>query len=228
VTDSETKKPIIKMAKRLFESGNYVIAFSDDPGEEFFRPYRKKDSLFSKSQDEGFRIIDPLRQILETLIEDDDIINWLDAETGGVAYTATTLDAFLRLFTGGCCDEGGPSSGVQSVTGYNVDGSDPLNPVIQDNYQQRWDTFPALVSGAWHTIALTGSPANRNVLITVDSGANNRTVGVRNSASSLARTVRIDTDSTASFTAKTNGNGEIEVFVNNLTSVTFIVDSYLN
>jgi len=81
------------MAKRLFESGNYVIA--DDNGSK--TEYQKNKSEYETTADGNYRIIQQGKK--ETLIESADITNWITSESGSETYTEATLLNFLRTYT---------------------------------------------------------------------------------------------------------------------------------
>lgn len=122
------------------------------------------------------------------------------------------------------------NSKVASVSGYNVDNTDPTNPVIEDNYEIRNDDFTTTISNAWHQLAIPGAPANRIVciLIQIVSNNNNITVGIDTANGIFNRTARIDRDSTVSFTVKTNASGEVDIFTSNASATSFKVESYQN
>ncbi len=123
-------------------------------------------------------------------------------------------------------------SKVQSVSGYNVDDSNLQNPVIIDQYEERFDNLTLLVNNSWHTITVPGLPANKllNVCISVDQ--DNQDAGCRQVGSSLNRVVNIGENgfgvSSISTIVKTNASGEIEVFSNRRQDATFTVLAYQN
>lgn len=81
------------MAKRLFESGNYVIV--DDNGSKI--QYQQNKSTYETTENGDYRIIQQGK--LETLIESTDITNWITSESGSETYTEATLLTFLRTYT---------------------------------------------------------------------------------------------------------------------------------
>lgn len=186
------------MAKRLFESGNYLIAVIDG---EFNRQYEKKFVKYSTS-DSGYRIIQT--GIDETVIETVDIVNWITSETGSGTYTEAALTSFLRSKTGLCCPD---------FDKYMT-------------YQELWSSFSASASGSWVSLTITGITEPTLLLISIDPNANNTDIGVREVGSVLNRVIRVDQDSVATFTVKTDETGQIEVFTSNV-NATFYVQSVL-
>ena len=103
------------MAKRLFKSANYVVA--DNEGVISVYPQ------FSVYRDEGvITLIHPSG--FKTLFDVPG--DWLDAETGGVAYTSATLTTFLRANTGFNAASGGSGAGAMTFKdGYDAATNTP-------------------------------------------------------------------------------------------------------
>lgn len=148
----------------------------------------------------------------------------------GVPFpSADAFDIWLSENLGcGCGDSGGLTevSTDATLTGNGTVGN-PLSVVSGDNYQERWDNFNANLTGAFHTVSVPGSPPNRIIGVFIDPQGNNTTVGVRTVGSALLKVTRIDNDSSAYFTTKTNEDGEIEVYTTNV-NADFFVESYQN
>jgi len=173
------------MAKRLFESDNYIIALIDG---EFNRQYEKKFVKYKTSED-GYRIIQAGED--ETVIETTDIINWNDDETGSTFYTEASLKTFLRTKTGLCCPESGAGGGVTSVNGQtgvvildadDIDDSSTVNK-FSSNFNIDLDSSESSVvrvfAGGRTTYTITHTLNSLDVTAQTFRLSNGRTVGLR-------------------------------------------------
>ena len=53
------------------------------------------------------------------------------------------------------------------------------NPILQGNFEERWDSITAPIGGTWVAVTVPSSPVDRRVGVNVESNANNRVIGVR-------------------------------------------------
>lgn len=74
------------------------------------------------------------------------IITWKDKKTldtnNGIPFTGKDLRLLIDALTAiaSAVDTGGGGSGIQSVTGTNVDNTDPLNPIVNLTSSNIFDT----------------------------------------------------------------------------------------
>jgi len=209
--------------KRLYLSGNYIVAF--DGVTTFTVPtvgssYENNAGFYELNEKDGTgEIVVPLSEIIAGL--------WLNAETGGTAYTEAELITFFRENTAA------PPSGTE-FEGVATDGTltgtgkigDPLSVVPAPNYAEKWNQFNPLVTGVWHVVVVPGAPALEIVNILIQNSSNNTFSGIRSVGSGFNRIVRADVDSPFSMLVETNEDGEIEVYATRMTTV-FNLESFL-
>lgn len=151
---------------------------------------------------------------------------------GGASWVdQTEFETFYRTETGKS-NGGGDGAGVASVTGYNVNNADPLNPVMIDQYEERFDLLTLTTNNAWHTITVPGSPANKVLNICIKVQMDNQDAGVRQVGSTIDRRSNIGENgfgvSSISSIVKTNASGEIQVYSGRRQDATFMVMAYQN
>lgn len=106
-----------------------------------------------------------------------------------------------------------------------------INPVISvvettGGYVERFNSFNATQNNSWHTVNV--SIVDKELSIIMISSSNNRFCGVRETGSTLDRRFRIDVDSSKSMPVKSDGNGDIEVYAQDLNQITFYIMSERN
>lgn len=231
---------------KLYSKGNYIVFYKDDNdrGTTFFA---KTSSFFQKSDDQLYYTIQTLTG-KRSRINVADISALGKDETTAVTYAdEAEFLLFLTENTSICCDSGsGGAVSWGSITGTLSDQTDLdieldaklesgdnvselTNDVgyITDQHEERWDQFNAGVTGVWQTIVLPSAPSNRIVGIIVAPITTNDFVGVRSVGSSSNRILRHDTDSSLYLTARTNVDGEIQVYTTQI-NANFYVESYKN
>ena len=82
---------------------------------------------------------------------------------------------------------------------------------LVNDYGEDWTTLVFAAAATW-TLVNVGLGANKVVRISIQSIANNQTVGVRYDGSSNVRTQILSLNSVATYITKTNASGEVELY----------------
>lgn len=203
------------MANRAFSSGNYVIIQIDNGGTLNTFEFVKSQSFYTERLD-GYDLQQNGGGAVS--IEKAEIPTFLNAETGGVAYTEATLLAFLRTFTGVISEGGGGGGGVQSVTGTLVDTTDPLNPVVNPNpFTEESTIIAGSGSGTWVLRGLGINYANKEIEMQVYASNGNQVanVGVRKVGSAVPKSFPLRIGS-CYFQTVADASGNIEILSDNI------------
>jgi hypothetical protein len=98
---------------------------------------------------------------------------------------------------------------------------------ISSTYQERWSPIVYATDGSWSSVA-TAQPANSVVVITAVFNSNNgvRDIGVREVGSTNSRIVTIQKGA-FSFTGKTDGSGNIELYQSSGNALDWYIEAKL-